>query len=520
MSGRRQPEARTGKAMKNALFGILSYGILILSNFVTRRVFILQLGDGLVGIESLFKSVVSMLSLAELGIGTGLVYLLYQPLAERDAAAIRRVLNFYRRAYLLISAVILAAGAAMSFFVWFFVEESYDPRFLGLTFFLYVLDTLAAYLFAHQRALIIADQKNYVNNLNEMLMNLLAMVLQVTLLLVIRSFVVYILVRIFCRLVAALLIHRNFRRLYPEIAASRSRESISREQRQGVMLNIRSMLFHKVGGLGVTASGSLIISKLLGSVVNGLYANYTLITTTVNALILQVFSGITASFGDYIHSENRAHACEKFDLLHYINFLIASFCTTSLFVLLEPFIALFFGPERVLPHLTTVLLTAHFFVYSMRRVVLMVRDSAGLYAPDRYMPLVEIALNVALSLVLVLYTPLGVNGVLIGNLVSMLLIPFWIQPRIVYRAVFGRSSAAYFGRYALYALCTVVGCLLTGFLAGRLSGLHMPALLALFLRACLCLTVPNLLNLLLFCRTKEFAGVKQLFLHIWKRRRS
>ena len=78
-----QSEARTGKAMKNALFGILSYAILILSNFVTRRVFILQLGDGLVGVESLFKSVVSMLSLAELGIGTGLVYLLYKPLAEQ-----------------------------------------------------------------------------------------------------------------------------------------------------------------------------------------------------------------------------------------------------------------------------------------------------------------------------------------------------------------------------------------------------------------------------------------------------
>lgn len=513
-----QSEARTGKAMKNALFGILSYAILILSNFVTRRVFILQLGDGLVGVESLFKSVVSMLSLAELGIGTGLVYLLYKPLAEQDTAAVCRVLNFYRRAYLLISAVILAAGAAMSFFVWFFVEESYDPAFLGVTFFLYVLDTLAAYLFAHQRALIIADQKNYVNNLNEMIMNLLAMALQVALLLAVRSFIVYILVRIGCRLIAAFLIHRNFRRLYPQIAASRDRESISKDQRQSVMLNIRSMLFHKVGGLGVTASGSLIISKLLGSVINGLYANYTLVTTTVNALIMQVFSGITASFGDYIHSENRERAFEKFQLLYYINFLIASFCTTALFVLLEPFIALFFGAGRVLPHLTTVLLVAHFFVYAMRRVVLMVRDSAGLYAPDRYMPLLEIGLNVALSLVLVLNTPLGVNGVLIGNLASMLVVPFWIQPVIVYRNVFGCGSASYFIRYAVYTVATVIGCLLTAFLASLLPA--MPALLDLFVRAVLCLTVPNLLNLLLFCRTKEFAGVKRLLLSLLKRRES
>lgn len=512
---------RTRKAMKNAVFGVLSYLILTVSTLITRWVFVAQFdrvapgfGTELSGVESLYKSVISMMALAELGIGTGLVYLLYKPIAEHDNAAIHRILNFYKRAYEVVAAVILAIGAAMSFFIYRFAKDTTcSPVYLGVTFFLYSLDTLASYLFAHQRAMMVADQKNYLNNVNEVIMNFLAMVLQVAGLLIWHSFVLYILLRVFCRVVAALLIHRNFKRLYPELAADRSRETIDREQRKSVFHTLYAMLFHKIGGVATHKAGILIISSVLGTVVNGMYSYYLTITDAVTSLVTQVFSGITASFGDYLTGGDMDAAHDKFNVLYYFNFVISSTCATLILVLIQPFIGLWMGEQNRLSNGVALLVAVYFYLYSLRRVVFVVRDSTGMYRPDRYMPLIETALNVGLGLYWA-FTKGDIRYVLLANIISMAAIPLWVQPVVVYRRVFHRSSAGYFLRYGLYALLTAAGMAAAWGLSALLPAAN--AVVNLLLRAVICVAASLAVSVLPFVRTKEFRYLWQLaksFLH-------
>lgn len=118
------------------------------------------------GVNALFTNIISMLALAELGLGTGLIYKLYKPVADHDVPRIQSLLRFYKRAYMIIGAVIAAAGLVLSFYVYLFDKDRYLSRgYMGLTFFLFVLDVLASYLFANQKALITADQKNYIINI-------------------------------------------------------------------------------------------------------------------------------------------------------------------------------------------------------------------------------------------------------------------------------------------------------------------------------------------------------------------
>ena len=182
-------------------------------------------------------------------------------------------------------------------------------------------------------------------------------------------------------------------------------------------------------------------------------------------------------------------------------FLIVSFCTTSFFVLSQPFVTLWIGAEGLLETRTVALLAAFFFVYTMRKVIFVVRDSAGLYHPDRFMPLFELAINIGLGIYLC-RAGLGIDGVLIGSCVSMLVVPFWIQPLIVYRHVFKCSPVGYFARYAAYAGLTAVGCTLTALLADVISPDNL--WLSLLVRAVLCVILPNAINLLPFIRTPEF----------------
>ena len=71
--------SRTFKSLRNITFGIGSQTIVIIMGFITRAFFLKYLG-----IDSLFTEMLSMLSVADLGINTVMVYSLYEPLAQHD----------------------------------------------------------------------------------------------------------------------------------------------------------------------------------------------------------------------------------------------------------------------------------------------------------------------------------------------------------------------------------------------------------------------------------------------------
>lgn len=495
---------RSKKVLINSIFGMAGYLILMISNFVTRSVFISQLGMSMAGVDTTFKNFLQVLSLAELGLSTGLIYKLYRPIEEKDNAAIKRILNFYKQAYKVIAAVFMSGAVVLAFVVNFFIQDTdKSPLYIGFLFVLYAGDTVASYLFANRKALIVADQNNYIVNRNDAFISLITLVSQVAFLYLTKSFVVYALIKILCRLIGASLIGHKFKKMYPEIAADRSKETITGEERRSLLRNMSAMLCHRIGGVSVTATGSAIISKFLGTVKAGIYGNYTLITNTLVMLVTQVFNGITASFGNIITVEDDKTVYKRFNLLYFFNYLIFSFCTVSVGMLIQPFIRLWIGDgESLFSYRTVVLLLCYFYVYGMRRVVLMAKDSAGLYRPDRYFAILEAAINIVLSVVLVLKLH-SVDGLILANVLSMLLIPMWTQPYLVYRYVLKQKVFHYYIRYVIYAALTVVSFLLSGWIVSRIP-VPENLFLELAVRALVCLVVPNAVNLAVFAKSPEF----------------
>ena len=56
----------------------------IIIGFVAQRIFIQTLGTEYLGINGLFTNILSMLGIVELGLGSAIIYHLYQPIAEQD----------------------------------------------------------------------------------------------------------------------------------------------------------------------------------------------------------------------------------------------------------------------------------------------------------------------------------------------------------------------------------------------------------------------------------------------------
>ncbi len=514
---------RSKKVLINSLFGMAGYALLMISNFITRSVFVSQLGLSMAGVDTTFKNFLQVLSLAELGLSTGLLYKLYKPIEERDNHAIKQILNFYKQAYKVIAAVFMGGALVLAFAVNFFVEDTgRSPLYISVLFLLYAGDTVASYLFANRKALIVADQNNYIVNRNDAFISLITLISQVSLLYLTRSFIVYAVVKIVCRLIGASLIGHKFKKMYPHIAADRSRDTITGEEKRSLIKNMSAMLCHRVGGVSVTATGSAIISKFLGTVAAGVYGNYTIITTALSQLAVQVFNGITASFGNIITVESRETVYKRFNLLYFFNYLIFSFFTVSVGVIVQPFMRLWMGgaPDSLLPDRTVVLLLCYFYVYGIRRVVLMAKDSAGLYRQDQWFAVGEAVLNIVMSVVLA-WRMRSIDGIILANLLSMLIVPLWTQPYLVYKHVLGRCVIAYYVRYVLYFAMTAGLFLLTAFLADTVMGfVHVytaNVLVELAVRAVLCAVVPNLLNLLVFFRTAEMRDMRALFRGVLKR---
>lgn len=509
---------RSKKALINAIFGMCGYLILMVSNFITRSVFIKTLGMSMAGVDTTFKNFLQVLSLAELGLSTGLIYKLYRPIEEKNNSQIKRILNFYKRAYRIISVVFMGGAFILSLIVPFFVHDA-DKSYLYLAvlFVLYAADTVASYLFANRKALIVADQNNYLVNRNDAFISLITVIFQVILLYLTKSFIVYALVKIACRLIGASLIGQKFKKMYPEIANNKSREMIEGEERSALLKNMGAMLCHKIGGVSVTASGSAVISAMLGTVQSGIYGNYVLITNTLLMLITQIFSGVTASFGNVLTVEDKNTVYKKFNMLYFFNYLIISFCTVSVSVLIQPFMRLWIGNSvsNLFSSGTVAVLVCYFYVYGMRRVVLMTKDSAGLYRPDRYCAVLEASLNIVLSVLLVYFTE-NVRGLILANLISMLIIPFWTQPILVYKRILGQNPIHYYIRYLFYTILTLVMTFLTLWLTDKVV-VTQNIFIELFFRGIICLIVPNVINIIVFFKSEEMQNIIAMLKGIFKK---
>lgn len=502
---------RTKKSFVNVAISCGSYLICMVSTFIIRGMFSNLIGETYAGVESTFLNAISMLAVVELGIGTGIVYKLYRPIAEGDHREISLLLKFYKTAYSVIASVVFAAGLAVAFFIPNVINEDFGHSWLSFIFVLYLCDTLASYLFANRRAMFVADQKNYITTVCYTVAQMLNLVLQVTLLNLLPakiglelSFVVYLLIRISVRLFENCAIAILFKKRYPNVDL-RIKDSISREEKSDLFTRIRALMVHKVTGLSLQATSSLIVAKLVDVVKSGYYGNYLLISNAINTIGTQFFSGITASFGDLYVSAGKEEAYKKFKSIFFVNYMLYSFFAISYFIISEPFVALWIRTsDAVFAPYIVALMSVYIYMYGIRQCIFVARNVTGEYTKDKWYAVVEAVLNFVIGVVLV--SQLGVIGIPIGNIISLLAIPFWVQSRIVYRDIFGVRVREYYKTYAVYlavflasgAICYALCRFIT---TGNL-------LIDFAVRVAVCAVLPNLINVLIFMRTNEFSYLK------------
>lgn len=505
-------KSRTEYSARNTMIAIISRIIAIIMGYAARIVFTHTLSESYVGINGLFTDILNVLALSELGIGTAVAYALYKPVAEQDVERQKSVMKLFQGLYRRVALLIATAGLLVMPFLGYLVHDADDVAHILPIYLLYLTNSVASYLFVYKKALVDAHQLNYIGVLYHTVFLVIQYIFQIAALIITRNFILYLLICLFCTVTNNVCVARKADSLYPFLR-DKNIAPLPREEKQGIVKNIRAMLMHKIGNVAVNNTDNLLLSAMVGIVSAGKYSNYYLVIGSVRQVLNQAFQGIAASVGNLGVTEDRERIRTIFESTFFIGQWMYGFAGICLFQLLNPFVAASFGGNYVFPDMVVFVLCLNFYVTGMRQAALLFRDALGLFWFDRYKSLAEAVINLAASIWLALR--FGVVGVFLGTFISTMLTSFWIEPYVLYRKKLGGPIAPYFLRYAAYSGTVFIAGFITHAACTLVQGHGVPFFLAEVL---ICIAVPNLVFLLCYHRTREFQFLWRTCMELLRRK--
>lgn len=491
---------RVQSAVKNIAFGQIGNLITQLLNFVLRTVFIAHLGDTLNGVNALYTSILSVLSMAELGIGTALNYSLYKPVANKDYEKIKSYMQFYKKAYRIIGIAIAVLGLALSPFLPWLVKqpEGVTVRDLTLYYFIFLFNTASSYFVAYKYSLVNAEQKNYIQTNILTVTKMITVSLQIVVILVTGNFYFYLLTAAGVELLQKIFVSIYLDRRYPYLK-DREVKKLTKAETGEIVSKTKALVFHKVGDVARLQTDSMIISGFINVTITGFVDNYNMVINSIANVVNIFFNSVLSSFGNLIATESKERQYQLFKVYRFAACWIYGFTAIGFSILLTPFIILWQGEARTLAYIVVACILIDFYFKGERIVLSNFKTAAGVFEQDKYLALIQGVVNLIISIALV--RSIGLVGVYIGTIVSGLIANI-TKPFIIYKVILDRPVKGYFLDFVKYVVViSAVYALLTGIRKLIMTEITIVSFAVMFVIICI---VFNGVFLLLFGRTGEF----------------
>lgn len=432
-------ESRIVKSSYNAIFGVLYQIVVLVFSFVSRTIFIKILGSEYLGISGLFSNILTVLSLAELGFGTAINYSLYKPIAEHDVHKIAALMNFFKKVYYVVAAIVLSIGLSLVPVLSYLVNVETDIPNLTLYYILILMQTVVSYLFVYKMAILNANQQGYLVSNYGIFTYILQFVLQNVMLVITRNFAVYLGVQILCTLINNLLISRKADLIYPEL---KYKACLEKAEKIEIFRNVKDLFLYKIGAVILNGTDNILISTLVGTVWVGIYSNYLMLVNAIKGFVTIVFNAMQASIGNLSVKEDIDTQFRLFKVLDLLCFVCYGFCAICFWTLLDKFIFIWLGSDFLLePHVVAIVVF-NFYIPGILSITAMYRDATGMFKQTKYIFLTTAFINLILSIILGKIW--GLTGILAATLIARLCTNFWFEPFVIYKHYFKRNICEYF----------------------------------------------------------------------------
>lgn len=459
------------KSILNVSVSIAFKFFILIGAILVRRFLIQYIGDDVNGLDSLFISIIGFLSVAELGVGSAITFCMYKPIVENDNNKVSALYHLFTKLYLIIGAIILFAGCLLIPLLPYLAADYQSiNQNIYFTFFLMLVSVVISYLFSSKTSLINAYKNNYITTTINSLGMILQYILQILVLVCTRSFVWYLVCRIISIIIQWGVTELIARKNHNDII--KNKQKIDVETKKQVTQSVKAMFMHRIGGVLVNTADSIIISTFIGVVILGKYTNYTTIMTSMTGVLTLFFTPLTSIIGHLCVQDDKSSIIKYFNFFHTFNFIIGIIFFLGYYGVIDNIVTLCFstdGNDLRLIKSISFIITLNYFIQFMRQATLLFRDATGTFYNDRWKPLFEGILNIALSIGFVyLFSYLfdddfAVVGVIVATIITNLIICHIIEPHVLYKYAFKDKTFKYYLRNYIYIAVFAVALVLLNF---------------------------------------------------------
>ena len=497
---------RSKQILINTFYSLLSAVIMALLSLITRRFFLQYFGVALLGYESLFSNVFSLLALSDLGIGTVITYALYQEVANDNKEEITLLMNLYKRFYQIVGVFIIIIGIIIYFFIPYIVEgDSYQWEYVYFVYVMQLISTLCTYFLAYRRILFTVNQKTYICVNIETIVNLISGIVKIIAIILFRNLFIYFLAGILNNLLSNLIISIKFRSDYKYACEKRilTKNYLKKRHFWG---DLKNNLACRISETIYSSTDSILISIFINIEQVGRYTNYMIIDNYVTGILIKLLKPIQAAIGNYVYVETKEDNQNMLSMLNLLSFFMASFIACGYCVMMQIVIRVWLGKQYQLPMLFVIFLSINCYIRWNYYFTYMYRNTWGNFEQDRNFYVMSAFFNFIISIVFQHFW--GIAGIMFGTLVGQLL--FWIgRSKVVFHKILETTALLYAKQQVLRAFLFGLELAICNLMI-NIGGIYKDMFLY---KIFICIFIPNLFNLILFKNTTEF---KQLICYLGK----
>lgn len=428
---------RTDNSKRNIIWGVLNRFVLLICPFILRTIMIYIMGTEYAGLGNLFNSILQILSLSELGIGSALVYFMYNPMSQNDIDRVNKLLNFYRRSYYCIGTVILIAGIITTPLIKYLINGGYPADINIYTLYLiYIANTCAGYFFwGYKRSIFYADQHTDIESKVSTVFTIIQYFFQISILFLTKNYYIYILVLPVTTILSNIILGYVADKKYPMYKAE---GKIEKSTFHEIKNKVGGIVLQKIGTAVLTSVDNIVISAFLGLNILTIYNNYIFVITALFSFLNVILLSIIPSIGNSIVIESVDKNLNDFKKFNFLYIFVISWSVTCLYVLYQPFMKVWMGgkmgSEAILGNGMIVFLCLYFYVLKIGDIVHAYNEACGLWEKRKFINVAASAINLILNLTLVKY--IGLYGILISTIISVVFITFPADSYVLFKYYF------------------------------------------------------------------------------------
>lgn len=492
-------------AKKNVLLGIINKFIIIICPFIERAVIQIVLGSQYLGLGSLYASIITVLSLSELGFSSAMVYNMYKPAAEGNIGKMNALLRFYKRMYNVIGVFIICVGLLLVPILPKLIRGTY-PMDINLVklYLIYLGNTALSYfLFAYLNSIIVVHQRDDINSVINSFVKIGLTGSQIIILVVTKNYYFFSLLMPCFTLISNFFVGWRVHRLFPQYNPE---GSLNKEDKEGIKKHVVGTFIQQACVVSRNSLDSICVSAFLGLTLTAIYNNYFVIISGVSAFSGIIMSSFMGGIGNHVATKTIEENYTEMKKLDFLYLWVGGWCSICMICMYTPFMKIWMGGDMLLPMVSVILLCVYFYLLRLGDIRSMYSSAKGLWWEQRYRALGETILNLVLNVSL--GKIMGINGIILATIISLFLCNYIWSTRITFSLYFNKNKLNDYYKYQCkQSLITIFVALITFFICNFIQINNL--MVQLMIRMIVCLFVPNLVFYLIYRNSDEFIYAKK-----------